>query len=360
MDIECDPDIRFDLEGKCNHCKRYEDLISSRVTHDPAIFQKLISTIKKKGKNKKYDCIIGLSGGVDSSFVAYLAKKNNLRPLAIHLDNGWNSELSVKNIEQIVKKLDIPLKTIVLNWEEFRDLQLAFLKAGVPDGEIPTDHAINASIWQIASKMKIPFILSGMNFQTESINVPHWSYGHMDSKYIKSVNYKNNGPKLKTFPLMSLVKLAFYNFKGIKSISILNYLEYNKNDVTDTLKKEIGWRPYKGKHFESSYTKFYQGYVLNKQFKIDKRKGHLSDLIYSKQLSRDDAVNELKLSALDVSDANIMKKYVARKFKITEKNLDEIILMPRKSRDAYSSNLWVIKKIKSILLYLRKHGLYPK
>ncbi len=360
MDSKSDPNIFYDKEGKCNHCKRYERLIHSRVTHDLHSFKKTINQIKLKGKNRKYDCIVGLSGGVDSSYVAYLAKKNNLRPLAIHLDNGWNSELSVKNIEQIVKKLDIPLKTVVLNWEEFRNIQLAFLRSGVPDGEIPTDHAINATLWKVASKMKIPFILSGMNFQTESINVPHWSYGHMDSKYIKSVNKKNNGPKLKNFPLLSLIKLAFFNMRGIKSISLLNYLKYNKKDVIKILKDELDWRPYEGKHFESSYTKFYQGYVLNKQFNIDKRKGHLSDLIYSKQMTREDALHELNLPAIDKTEINRMKKYVARKFKITEKSLDEITALPRRNRNYYKSNIWLIKNIKNILFYLRRYGVYPK
>ena len=359
MDSETDPDLIL-VNDKCNHCIRYENQFNSRVDTDEKAFKEIIKTIKLKGKNRKYDCIVGLSGGVDSSYVAILAKRYGLRPLAFHLDNGWNSELAVKNIEVILKNYDIPLVTKVLNWEEFRKIQLSFLKSGVPDGEIPTDHAINASIWDAAAKYKIPYILSGMNFQTESIMVPNWSYGHMDARYVKSVIKKNDGPKLRSFPTLSLVKLAFYTFLfGIRSISILNYIDYNKDKVISEL-KEIGWSPYENKHYESSYTKFYQGYVLDHQFNIDKRKGHLSDLIFSGQMTREKAFIELERKPLDDKEIRLMKMYVARKFKITLEELEVLLSRPRKNRNIYKSNKAALNFIKSAVNFFRENNLYPK
>jgi len=362
MDDLVDPDIQFDNDGVCNHCHRYSSLSRDRLNLDDGAFASIIDGIKHRGRGKKYDCIVGVSGGVDSSYVAYLAAKSGLRVLAVHVDNGWNSELAVRNIEQLVKVLGIPLRTVVLNWNEFKSLQIAFLRASTPDGEIPTDHAIYASLWRTAHQTGTKTILSGMNFQTESIYVPSWSYGHMDSKYLRSVSLKNGGPeKFQSIPTISLFDLTYFTFiRHIRSVSILNYIPYVKQDVITTLRKELDWRPYEGKHFESSYTKFYQGYVLPKQFNIDKRKGHLSDLIYSGQINRERALRILSESPVTPSDTEDLKRFVCTKFGLSKEDLEEIISTHPMDRSSYSSHISTINKIKSGLRLLRRWGLYPK
>ena len=191
MSNDSDFSIIFDENGVCSHCLRYDSLVTSRVFEGKKGEEKLnrlVEQIKKAGQGKKYDCIVGVSGGVDSTYVAYLTKKLGLRPLAVHFDNGWNSSLAVENIQKTLDKLDIDLDTYVIDWDEFSDLQIAFLKASVPDGEIPTDHGIDALMWQKAAEHGVKYILSGMNFATESISVTDWSYGHSDWRYIKNIH----------------------------------------------------------------------------------------------------------------------------------------------------------------------------
>jgi N-acetyl sugar amidotransferase len=361
MDKICDPLITFNLEGVCNHCERYAKKIHQRVTKDQSNLDNVISSIKRRGRNSKYDCIVGISGGVDSTYVAYVAKKNGLRVLAVHLDNGWNSDLAVSNIEAVLSTLEIPLKTIVLDWFEFSSIQKAFLRSDTPDGEIPTDHAIFANLWKIASDLNVKTILSGMNFQTESISVESWSYGHMDGRYVRSVS-KAHGHNINSrkFPLLSITKLAFYSLmKRIKTISILNYLHYDKAEVVGLLSKELGWRKYEGKHFESNYTKFYQGYYLLKRFNIDKRKGHLSDLINSGQISRAEALEVLLESPLNENDKNDLLRYVSKRLDISSFGLENLGFAPM-SREGYKSDRGIFKFIKSSIDRLRSRGFYPK
>ena len=232
MDTRADKTITFDEKGLCNHCIRYDNLKSSRIIQgvDGAnALQRLSDKIKAAGRNQEYDCIIGVSGGVDSTYVAYLCKNLSLRPLAVHFDNGWNSELAVKNIERILKKLDIELFTYVVDWAEFKDLQLSFLKASTPDGEIPTDHGIDALLWREAFQRGIKYVISGMNFSTESISIPDWSYGHSDWRYVKDVHRRFGTKPLKTFPHFGFMYLLYANvIRGVRIMSILNYVDYNK------------------------------------------------------------------------------------------------------------------------------------
>jgi len=228
MDTIADPDITFDEQGRSSYYHQYHERASSRLFNTPEHadkLEKIISSIKASGKGKDYDCIIGISGGVDSTYVAWKAKQMGLRPLAIHFDNGWNSELAVSNIEKTLRALDIDLFTYVINWEEFRSLQLAFLKASTPDGEIPTDHAIFALFFKIAAEKGIKYILNGNNFATESVMPLTWSYGHIDFKYISAVNKQFGATNLKEYPYLTPLKYGWYTFaKGIRIISILNYL----------------------------------------------------------------------------------------------------------------------------------------
>jgi len=363
MSNAVDKNIVFDSSGVCNHCARYDELIDTRVIKESereASISQLVEKIKRSGKGKDYDCIIGVSGGVDSTYVAYLTKQLGLKPLAVHLDNGWNSELAVKNIEKTLSKLGIELYTYVINWNEFKDLQLSFLKASTPDGEVPSDHAINALLWKEASKRGIKYILSGMNFTTESISVPDWAYGHSDWKYISDVHKKHGTVKLTTYPHFGYFFLAYVNFfKGVRTVSILNYIDYNKEEAMKLLEEELDWIYYGGKHYESTYTKFFQSYILPNKFGIDKRYGHLSDLINSGQMSRESALAEIDKSPIPESIEDDLE-YVLKKFGLTQNEFEQIMNTEARTFRDYRNNFDLLQRIKKLVNFLRKLGVYPK
>lgn len=363
MDIS-DPEIIFDKDGVCNHCHRYDDELPKRVFQGAVAHDKLgqiVQTIKIKGRTKEYDCIIGVSGGVDSTYVAYLTKKLGLRPLAIHFDNGWNSELAVSNIIKTLNKLNLDLFTYVIDWNEFKNLQLSFLKASTPDGEIPTDHAINALLFREASKRGIKYIINGMNFATESMAVRMWAYGHSDWKYIKSIHKLFGTSSLKNYPHFSFLDLFYWTFfKKIKVVSILNYINYNKDDVMKIIQNELGWVYYGGKHYESVYTRFYQGYILPTKFKIDKRRGHLSDLIRSGQISRENALKELNNVSYDPEIQRIDQLYVLKKLDFDEIGFQKMMNEKPRTFLDYPNNSAMVKKLKAIVNLFRSKGIYTK
>ena len=359
-----DPEIILDEEGVCNHCKRYEIELPKRVFSGERAkidLEKIVSKIRQDGKNNVYDCIVGVSGGVDSTYVAYLTKQLGLRPLAIHFDNGWNSELAVANIEKTLTKLGIDLYTFVINWDEFKDLQKSFLKASTPDGEIPTDHAINALLFKEATKHNIKYIISGMNFATESMAVKSWAYGHSDWTYIKDIHSKFGAKKLKQYPHFTILSLFYYTFiKKIKVVSILNYIEYNKEEVMKKIVDELDWVYYGGKHYESVYTRFYQGYFLPKKFNIDKRRGHLSDLIKSGQLKREEAIEEMKVNNYLGSLLTQDLQFVKKKLELNDDEFQAILEAKPKSFRDYKNIEHYIVKLKKIVNLLRSKGYYTK
>jgi N-acetyl sugar amidotransferase len=334
-----DPEIKFDENGICNHCRHYDESIKRFVYDGEKGKEKLrqiVNEIKKSGKGKEYDCIIGVSGGVDSSFTAYKVKELGLRPLAVHLDNGWDSELAVKNIELFLRKLGIDLYTHVLDWEEFKDLQLSFLNASTPDSEIPTDHAINSILYQIADNNKIKHIIYGCNDRTESHHAKAWSQGHLDWKYIESIHKKYGHPPLTTFPHMNYFTHIRY-FMSHKSVNILNYLGYSKKEAIKVLEHELGWKYYGGKHFESIYTRFYQGYILPRKFGYDKRRMHLSSLICSGEITRSEAIEELKNEPYPIELQMRDKEYVIKKLGLTEVEFERIMGLPKRKFDEFPS-----------------------
>lgn len=359
-----DPEIFFDEDGVCNHCHRYDVELPKRVFQGEIAKEKLtqiINKIKQSGKGKEYDCIIGVSGGVDSTYVAYLTKQLGLRALAIHFDNGWNSELAVSNIEKVLDGLNIDLFTYVIDWEEFKDLQLSFLKASTPDGEIPTDHAINALLFREASKRGIKYIINGMNFATESMDVRMWAYGHSDWKYIKAVHKLFGTSSLKKYPHYSFLNLFYWTFfKRIKVVSILNYVEYDKDKVMTLIQDKLGWVYYGGKHYESVYTRFFQGYILTEKFNIDKRIGHLSDLIRSRQLTREKAIEELKNVGYDVQMKNIDLDFVMKKLDFNTDSFEQLMNEKPKNFMDYPNSASKITNLKRVVNYLRVKGLYSK
>ncbi len=343
-----DPDIFFDEEGVCNHCHQHDKVFAALVPKGLDAEKQLaalVNRIKEKGKGKKYDCIIGLSGGVDSTYVALLVKKLGLRPLAVHLDNGWNSELAVMNVENIVTKLNIDLYTIVINWEEFRELQLAYLKAGVVDLEVTSDHAIFASLYKLAKKNNIHFVISGTNVATESIMPKSWYYGAKDDLTNLRDIYKKygSGKKLKTYPTQGFLKLLYFNlFHKLESVSILNYVPYVKSEIKEIIKNELGWRDYGGKHHESLVTKFYQSYILPKRFGIDKRRAHLSNLVCSGQIAREEALTEIQ-KPFYTSDFELEKdiEYIVKKFGIRRSEFDKIMNSEMKRHEDFKSDKWM-------------------
>lgn len=364
MDTVADANIWFDLTGLCHHCLRYDKLVSARHMQGKAGQQALgalVDRIKRAGHGREYDCIIGVSGGVDSTYVAWLVKQHGLRPLAVHFDNGWNSELATKNIERVLGNIGIDLHTYVVDWEEFRDLQLSFLKGSTPDGEIPTDHAIGALLWKEAAARGIKYVISGMNFATESINVPEWSYGHSDWRYIKDVHRRFGSVKLKTYPHFSLAYLFYANvIRRIRIVSILNYVEYDKALAVEFLRNKLGWRDYGGKHHESIYTRFYQGYVLPRKFRVDKRYGHLSDLINAGQISRECALEQMQLPPYneDLQKQDLI--YVSKKLKLTSQQFEEIMREPIKSFRDYHNLYIPVQVLRNTVNRLRRHHLYPR
>ncbi len=338
-----DPEIVFDENGFCNHCTKAIGLlntppVSLNNEEKEKSLRVLVDKIKAKGKNKKYDCIIGVSGGVDSTYAAYFVKKNGLNPLAVHLDNGWDSKIAVSNIEKTLKKLNIDLYTHVIDWEEFKDLQLSFLKASTPDSEVPSDHAITALLYKIAAKHKVKYILAGTNITSESILPKAWSQGHSDWKYIKMIQKKFGSARLKTFPHFGILRLFYYiAICKIKYISILNYTDYAKEDAKIILVNDLGWEDYGGKHHESIYTHFYQSYILPKKFGFDKRRAHLSSLIMADQIKRDEALLEMNKPAISDEMAQSEKEYVINKFNLSNEAFNSIMNAPVKTFHDYPS-----------------------
>ncbi|MCB0736460.1 MAG: N-acetyl sugar amidotransferase [Bacteroidetes bacterium] len=364
MDTVGDPTITFDENGICNYYYEFSEKLKIRVPPKEEAKQQLeiiVEKIKKAGKGKQYDCIIGVSGGVDSTYTAWLVKQLGLRPLAVHLDNGWDSELAVKNIENILNKLDIDLYTEVLDWEMFKDLQLSFLKASTPDSEIPTDHAILTILYKIAAKYKVKHIISGMNFRNEGFLPPTWARGYLDWKYIKGVHKRFGTQSLKSFPHMNVMQFLYFNLVlKIRSISILNYIDFNKGEAMELIQKELGWKNYGGKHYESIYTRFFQAYILPRKFKIDKRKAHLTCLIISTgEVTRDRALEILNDPPADPKLMEDDKEYVIKKFGITEKDFDNIMNAEPKTIHDYPNINKLEMKFRRMLLKLRNMKLLP-
>ena len=325
-----DPDITFDEKGICNHCHTYDENMSSNVLTEDQKLTEIVRKIKASGHNKKYDCVIGLSGGVDSTFVAYKVKTLGLRPLAVHLDNGWDSELAVKNVENICRILQIDLNTIVLDWHEFKDLQLSFLKASTPDSEIPSDHAIVKAMISTAERTVVRHIITGYNHRTESHLPSAWSQGHFDWGYIRNVHRQFGSVALKSFPHLSFIDFVAQTYQK-KFVNILNYMKYSKKNAIPVLEKELGWKYYGGKHYESIYTRWYQGYWLPVKFGYDKRKSHFSSLICSGEMTRAVALEELSKPSYPPELQKEDTDYVLKKLNLTGKQLNDLFHLDKKS-----------------------------
>ena len=351
-------DITFDQDGICCYCRQCEEIYKTLPRSDNEANERLKTIsdlIKRNAKTQKYNCLMGLSGGVDSSFVAYLANKLGLKPLAVHLDNGWNSEVAVDNVRKIVDKLQIDLFTYVIDWEEFKDLQRAFFKASVVDIEILTDHAITAALFNIARENKIKYILSGSNMATESGMPPSWSWRKQDLKNITGIHKRFGTVEIRSFPTFTTWQQAINNRMGKHTfVRLLDNVVFKKITAMETLKKEVGWRYYGDKHHESVFTRFYQAYVLPAKFGIDKRKAHLSSLIRNGEISRSEALEEMKRPPYDDAVLTSEKEYVLRKLGFGKNEFEEIMAQPPRSHMDYPTDERLFRFLNAISRVAKK------
>ncbi len=354
-------EITFDEKGECNFCKDFDLLAHKTIWRPKEIRLKelndSVKRIKEIGIKDKYDCLMGLSGGVDSSYLCYWAKQVGIRPLIVHFDNGWNSELAVQNIENIIKKTGFDLYTYVINWEEFKDLQLAYIKASVLDIEVPTDQLIFASLFRIARKFKIKSVVNGNNISSEGILPKSWYFpDKLDIVNLTEIHKRFGTKKLKDFPKLGLTQM-FINQRLYKMHSIppLNLMDYDKNKAKELLIKEFGWRDYGGKHYESIFTRFYQGYILPRKFQVDKRKAHLSSLVASGGITRAEAIEELKKPTYDPVAQKEDYEYALKKFDLTAEQF-EIYMNEKPIPHAFYGTQWDKKHFRKFYIFKKVVG----
>jgi N-acetyl sugar amidotransferase len=343
-----DAKITFDKDGVCDHCRTfYREILPGWHTDERGQrkLDAIVERIKRAGRGKDFDCIIGMSGGIDSSYLTYIAKTRlGLRPLVFHVDAGWNSQIAMNNIEKVVDKLGLDLYTEVIDWEEMRDLQLAFIKSGVPHIDAPQDHAFFATMYKFAERHGIRYILTGANYSTECIRNPvEWMYYQSDSIQLRDIHRRFGSRPLVNFPTTSILRHKVYlkYVKGISVVTPLNYVPYLKSEAMDLLVKTFGWQPYPQKHFESRFTKFYESYWLPRKFGFDTRRVQFSSLIVTKQMTREEALE--KLARLPYDEATIGQdfEYVATKLGIPVEELREYMAAPNRSYRDYRSQQFI-------------------
>ena len=332
-----DSRIKFDENGVCDHCNDFQINVKPNWYPNEEGLKRLESTvskIKKDGKDRDFDCLLGMSGGVDSSYLLHLAVKElGLRPLVFHVDGGWNSELAVNNIQVMIDKLGLDLYTEVINWEEMKDFQLAYFKSGVPHIDIPQDHAFIATLYNFADKHNIKYILNGGNISTECVRNPmEWLYYGTDMAQINDIKKKFGTVKMESYPFSPILRHKFY-LKYIRKIQVvkpLDNLNYIKEDALKLLAEEYGWTPYPQKHFESRFTKFFEGFWLPERFGFDTRRVQFSSLILTGQLSRQESLEKLKKPAYNKETIKDEFNYIAKKIGITSSELKQYLNMPKK------------------------------
>jgi len=343
-----DPKIVFDDNGVCDHCNSFEtDVRPHWHPNDTgkAMFRAQIEQIKESGKGKPFDSIIGMSGGLDSSYLLHLAVTEfGLRPLVFHVDGGWNTDLAVNNIQMLVDKLGLDLYTEVINWEEMKDFQLAFFKSGVSHLDIPQDHAFVATLYHFANKHNIKYIINGGNFATECVRNPKdWLYYGTDMAQLRDIHGQFGTRKLKTYPFSSVLfhKVYLRHIRGVQVVKPLNYLPYTKEHAIKVLSETYGWRPYPQKHFESRFTRFFEAYWLPTRFGYDTRRVQYSSLIQTGQMTRADALAKLEQPAYDPATIDEDFEYIATKLGITVDELRSYHTMPKKSYKDYKNQEWM-------------------
>lgn len=351
--------ISFDDRGVCDHCIGFERDVRPFWHPDEKgnqLFRDLVRRITDSGKGKPFDCLLGLSGGIDSSYLLHLAVSEfGLRPLVFHVDGGWDTDLAVNNIQVLVEKLGLDLYTEVINWEEMKDLQLALFKSGVPHLDLAQDHAFIAALYHFANKYKISYILNGGNFATECVRNPKdLLYYGTDMAQIRDIHTQFGSRELKTFPFSPILFHKFYlrYIRGVKVVKPLNFLPYTKRKAMEALSSIYGWRPYPQKHFESRFTRFYEGYWLPTRFGFDTRRVQFSSLILTGQMERIEALAVLEKPAWDPETIDADFEYIATKLGITVAELRQYHEMPLKSYKDYKNQEWLFDLGAKVLKFL--------
>ena len=343
-----DEAIRFDAAGVCDHCRDFEANVRphwKQGEEGAAELRALVEAIRTSGEGKRFDCILGLSGGLDSSYMLHLiVTEFGLRPLVFHVDGGWNTDIAVNNIQMLVEKLGLDLYTEVINWEDMRDFQLAFFKSGVPHLDIPQDHAFIATLYHFANANGIKYIINGGNIATECVRNPlEWLYYGTDMAQIGDIRKRFCSRPLKHYPFSSILfhKVYLRYLKQVKVVKPLNLLHYSKQLAIDTLAREYGWRAYPQKHFESRFTKFYEGYWLPTRFGYDTRRVQFSSLILTDQITREVALGKLEKPAYDPESIEDEFEFIANKLRIPVEELRQYHCMTRKSYRDYANRAWM-------------------
>lgn len=324
-----DTAITFDEDGVCDHCRTFAAQVLPNWHTDQQgeeALDRLGAQIRATGAGRPFDCVIGVSGGVDSSYLTVLAKERlGLRPLVFHVDAGWNSQIAVNNIERLIDLLGLELFTTVIDWEEMRDLQLAFLRSGVPHVDTPQDHAFFAAMYGFAQAHHVRYILTGANYSTEGIRNPvEWMYFQSDSVQLRDIHRKHGTRRLEKFPTTSVMKHKVWlpYVKGIRVVRPLNYVPYVKSEAVALLQERFGWQPYPQKHFESRFTRFYESYWLPRRFGYDVRKVQFSSLILTRQMTREEALTLLQQPPCDEAEMQHEIRFVANKLGISVDELN--------------------------------------
>jgi N-acetyl sugar amidotransferase len=344
-----DSGITFDARGWCDYCNNYHRNILPSWHPDEVgerLITPVIDQIRRHGTGKTHDCIIGISGGVDSSYLAYVAKETfGLRPLLYHVDAGWNSQQSVHNIEKMVDGLGLDLHTEVINWLEMQDLQLAFFRAQVPHLDTPQDHAFFGGLYNFAAKHGVRYILTGANYSTECVKEPiEWHYHATDLRQLKDIHRRFGKRPLRTFPLTSIFtyKLYYRYVKGVRVVKPLDYVPYRKEEAMQLLVDRFGWQRYAHKHYESRFTRFYEGYWLPVKFGFEKRRAHFSSVILTGQMTREEALRKIAEPAYDQETIGQDFEYIATKLDLSVAELRDIMNGPNKSFRDYKNSLALI------------------
>ncbi len=346
-----DPTIQFDVNGICDYCKNFKDIIKPSWITDNVSNAKLLSIakqIKKQGKGKDFDCIIGLSGGLDSSYVAYVAKEiMGLRPLLLHVDAGWNTEQAVSNIEKLVNGLGLDLYTEVIDWEKMKNVQVAFLKSQIPDQDLPQDAAFFSSLYKFANKYKIKSIITGANYSTECCREPEeWGgYPGIDTTLFNDIISKYGDKSIGSFPLVDILKYKIWDryINGMEVVKPLNLVPFSKKDAEKLLSDKFGWEPYLHKHHESRFTRFYEDYWLPRKFGYEKRRAHFSSLILTGQMTREDALKRISKPEMDELFLKQEFEYVANKLDLTKEELEAIFNTSNLTYKSYRNKIGIIK-----------------
>lgn len=354
-----DPEITFDEHGVCNHCREFDEVISKNWfpnAEGQRRLEVIVEQIKREGRGKEYDCILGLSGGADSSYLALKVKELGLRPLVVHVDTGWNSELAVQNIQAILDYCGWDLYTHVMYWEDMKRLQIAYLRAGVANQDVPQDHAIFANLYHFAVQNGIKYVLNGGNIATEAIFPKAWHHVAMDATNLKAIFDRFGDGKLKEYRTINFWQYYFYFpfILGMKVIRPLNFMPYNRQVAIETLQEKTGWRPYGYKHGESVFTRFFQNYYLVERFGYDKRKPHLSTLIVTGQMAREEALQELSKPPYDPSAIEEDILYFCKKLSLSEQEFVELLKAPVRDALEFPSDVAKYRLMKRLQGWVEK------